>query len=305
MIREMSKLAITWYDITDRIDMLHIRTSIIIRDDASFIWDDSRFFQLQTTHIWHTTECKQDMREGYFLSLLISFSSRSEDELTPLSSIDTSMVADIDSGSLESRSECECEVVVLSSRAKPISTYEHCHSRPLPSKCERHLDPNESSSYDDELLDILLIEYRTVREYQLTRYSLDRHSPRIWSCRDDDMTGSIRLPCHFDSMRVYESRISHDYLESRIASEHLITRLFMTKYISDTPRMFEWLTDISVCMDECLRWDTPIVRTVSADESSLDHEDFFPYSCETESDSESSWSSSDNDDIESILHNDD
>lgn len=119
------------------------------------------------------------MRVGYFLSLLISFSSQSEDELTPLSSIDTSMVADIDSGSLESRSECECEVVVLSSRAKPISTYEHCHSRPLPSKCERHLDPDESSSYDDELLDILLIEYRTVREYQLTRYSLDRHSPRI------------------------------------------------------------------------------------------------------------------------------
>ena len=62
MIREVSELAIARYDISDRIDMLHIRTSIAIRDDTSFIRDNLCFLECEVAHIRYATECEQDMR---------------------------------------------------------------------------------------------------------------------------------------------------------------------------------------------------------------------------------------------------
>ena len=173
MVREMGELAIARYDISDRVDMFHIRPAIAIRDDTSFIRDNLCVFQHQIAHIWYATEREKDMGIRDFLLLRISFDCRSEDELISVSVINTRMIADIDSGSLERRAKGMCEVIVLSS-SEPISTYDHGHRRPLPSKCERHLDPDESSSYDDELFDRLLIEYRTVGQYSITRYSFDR-----------------------------------------------------------------------------------------------------------------------------------
>ena len=57
----------------------------------------------------------------------------------------------------------------------------------------------------------------------------------------------------------------------------------------------ERMDDISICMDESLGGDTAIVGTVASHESTLDHEDRFASTSESECDCESARSGSDDD----------
>lgn len=69
----------------------------------------------------------------------------------------------------------------------------------------------------------------------------------------------------------------------------------MTELISDMASTRERIIDISLGMDESLGWDTAIVGAVASDESSLDHEDRFTSTRESECDCESAGSGSDDD----------
>lgn len=61
----------------------------------------------------------------------------------------------------------------------------------------------------------------------------------------------------------------------------ILTRLLISKLISDMSRGFERFSNIPIRVNQSLRWDTSIVRTVPTYESLLDHENIF--SCTRES----------------------
>ena len=182
MIRKMSELAIARDDISECIYIFHIGSSIGIRDDTSFVSLNPDLLETQSIRIRYTAECEEDVGVSYFLSFLRRQESRFlcilQYQLFLVSSLYTCVVSDIDSGTLEGRSHSPSELII-DSRSETIRSDEHSHAHSSMSKSQCHLDSDESSSDNDELLDILYIKDSPIRQYMLTRNSLDRHHTRI------------------------------------------------------------------------------------------------------------------------------
>ena len=89
-----------------------------------------------------------------------------------------------------------------------IRAYQHRHRDTTSSKCECHLNRDESSSDDDKILYILFVEYCPIRQDPLARNSLDIHRPRIRSSGNDDIFRSVFLSIYLDRMTIHETRSS-------------------------------------------------------------------------------------------------